>query len=251
MELIILVPLTIALVILARLLADKPEQSEKPAKQPDWVGAFKAFAWAYKQVLQNPVPALIVVVAYLALLVVERNVLGPEPQTLEWSYYGKLAAFEFGFVLVFLQALPTYGLALAKGKKISVADFLRVKPRKYLALLVATILYFLASLASILLFIIPAIWVIAWFSLLQFAVLDKNMGPVQSLKESKRLIGDHKGKVWGIIGALMLFTIGATIVSAIPSIGQGLSYVLSMFISVLCTAALASLYTWAKRQTVA
>lgn len=218
----------------------------KETEKATWGGAFDVFGKMWERVKANPQPAVVLVASYLTLTLIQIGASG----------YGAVRSDEttsvFGFdvlyYLIFLLALPTYALALAKGNVISVGEFLRFNAKKYFALLGASILATLAVIGSLVLFIIPAIWVIAWFSVFSMLVVDKNLGAVESLKESKQLAKDHKGKVWGVIGATLLFTIGANLLSVLPVVGFGLSVLASSVVTVLSSAVFASLYYWLKAQ---
>lgn len=216
----------------------------KETEKAAWGGAFDAFGKMFERIKANPQPAVVLLVAYLVVLAIQASVAGVRPT--EMGDIFRAAAVGSVFYLAFLLALPTYALALAQGKVISIGEFMRFNAKKYIAIFVASILYGLAVAGSLLLLIIPAIWVIAWFALYQMAVIDKNLGPVAALKESKRLIRNHIGKVWGIIGVSFLLSIGANILSSVPTIGIWLSAVVSFAVSLLATAAMASLYRWAK-----
>lgn len=211
-----------------------------------WGGAFDAFKRMFAQLKANPEPAMVLVVAYLIVIAVKMSVAGPDYTTVE--SFAKVTAFDAAFFLIFMLAIPTYGLALAKGKAISVRELLRFDANKYFAILLAGILYGFAIVASFLLFIIPAIWVVSWFALYQIAVVDKGLGPIESLKESKRLVTERIGKVkvWGIIGASLVLSFAAGLLAVFPLIGNILSSSASLLISILTTAAFASLYRWAK-----
>ncbi len=228
------------------------EKIGKPANNSEWGGAFDAFGRVAKQALKNPAPLVIIVVAYLLLTVVESKTIGPVPENVDWSYFSKYSLIEMVFGLVFLLAIPTYGLALARQRHISVEDFFKFDGGKFVSMFLASILFVLAVVGSLALLVIPAIWVVAWYSLYQFAVLDKNKGAVDALKESKRLIMNHKGKVWGVVGVALLLAIASSLVLAtLPTVGRTLSDAASMITGVLCTGAAASLYLWAKRQATA
>lgn len=213
------------------------------------MGAFRAFGEAFRQVRVNPAPAALFLLAYLALGLIELKVIGLGPEYIDLGYFFKLAAFEAAFGLVFLLAVPVYALALADRKSISLGTFMRFNARKYIALLIAGVLYGLAVIGSFLIFIIPAIWVIAWFAAYEMAVIDKNMGPVQALKESKRLLRRHKGKVWGLIGVSFLLAIPVSLLQWVPVVGTQLAAVISQLVVILTTATAALLYRWAQPQS--
>lgn len=207
-----------------------------------WNGAFNAFGKAWELVRANPEPALVVVGASLVLAVIQMSTSGVVVESLHDAR--RMGSWQLLFTLLFLLAIPTYALALASGKKLSISEFMRFDAKKYFALLGAFILYGLAVAGSLLLLIIPAIWVIAWFAFYQMAIVDKDMGAVEGLKESKRLAKDHKGKVWGIIGVLLLLSIGSGLLAVVPLIGNLLVTAASTTVGLLGAVSLALLYRW-------
>lgn len=247
MELLVLLALALAVVLLATSFAPKFEKAEKPAKEAKWMGAFAAFGKALEYVRANPAPAVVFLLAYLVLGFAEVQILGTEYTDL--GSFLKLAALESAFGLIFLLALPVYALSLADRKHVSLAKFMSFNARKYLAILVAGVLYGLAIVGSLLLFIIPAIWVIAWFALYEMAVIDKGMGPVRALKESKRLLRNNKGKVWGLLGVSILFSALAGLFQMVPVFGDQLVMVVSQLVVIVSTVAASLLYRWAQRHT--
>lgn len=251
MEFIGLIIVAIAVCLLVIFYPFKIKQVEEPDKRSDWGGAFHAFGKVSRQLIANPGPAVVVIVARLILTLIEVNTigLGSGPEYSGLGYFVKLMAFEAPFILLFLLAGPTYGLALADRKHLSIRDFLRFDARKYFAIVVAGILYALAAFGSLLLLLIPAIWVIAWFALYTMVIVDKKMGPVKALKESHRLMRNNKGKFWGLMGAFILLAIPVSLTQWIPVIGVPFSSVASQLIAIFSSAAMGLLYRWAQTAT--
>jgi len=203
-----------------------------------WNGAFDAFGQSYSQVMKNPQPLLVLLAVYAVLAFIDMVVSGGKLST---SSGFSISDITF---LIFLVAMPTYALAIADKKVISVKQFMQFESRRYFIMLGALLLSYLIIGVSFLLLIVPAIWTIAWLSLAMFPVLDKKMGVVESLKESKRLAENHKAKVWGLIGATLLLMIPLVILSFVPVVGQ----VYAAFISVLMAGADAILYRWLQHE---
>lgn len=209
-----------------------------------WGGAFDAFGKVFERLKANSQPAVLVMVLYALLTFTLLHASSEASASV--SEATRAALIDLLFFAVLLLALPTYGLALASGRAISIGEFFRFDAKKYFSILGAGILYGLAVAGALLLLIVPAIWVAAWFALYQITVIDKNLGPIAALKESKRLIRGHIGKVWGIFGVSILLSIGASLLGFVPVIGDLLSAGASMFVGILSGAAIARLYIWAK-----
>lgn len=219
--------------------AKTTSQPARPgATANQWPGAFAAYGQAFEQVKKNPQPALIIVGTYAVLSLIATVIDGHSNALQDGSFIPEITW------LVFLLALPVYALAIADKRLISNNDFFKFNGRRYLYLLAASILATIIVFASALLLLIPLIWTVAWFALVEFPVADKSTAPVEALKESKRLAANHKAKVWGLIGATIALAIPAVILSFIPLVGA----IAVATLQVLLTCALAILYRWLQRQ---
>jgi uncharacterized membrane protein len=114
-------------------------------------------------------------------------------------------------------------LDLVDGKKPKYEDLYQQYP-KFISYLVASILYGLIVLAGLILLIIPGIYLAIKFQYYTYLIIDKNLGPVEALKESSRLT---QGNIWN----LFLFDILAGLVTL-------LGYIV-LFVGVLVSAPVA------------
>jgi hypothetical protein len=210
------------------------------AKKDVWPGAFAAYSAAWGQIKKNPGPAVLVIGAYALFsvvgLVLQGEAVYADP---------KHVRYENILGLVFLLALPTYGLAIADNRRISIAEFMKFNFKKYIAYFAAMVLTLLIVGVSLLLFIVPAIWTIAWFCLAGYAVVDTNKGPIEALRASKRLAQAHLSKIWGLIGVSVLLAVPAALLTFVPYVGDAMS----QFFVVLSYGALALLYRWLQKHS--
>jgi uncharacterized membrane protein len=230
----------------------KPVQSNTPAAgaapagtSSTWPGAFDVLGMVFNQVKKNPAPALVYILVTTAAAVLSAILRDPAPAD---NAVANKEAFapESLLGLVFLLALPAYGLALADRRKISLGEFMSFNARKYFNILGATILVILIIIASAMLLIFPLIWTLPWFSLFTYAIVDKDLGAIESLKQSKRMMQNNKGKFWGIVGAMIA-------VGIIPSIAfsllpYNLESIVTATLSIFSTGMLAVLYRWLQHQ---
>jgi uncharacterized membrane protein len=221
-----------------------PDETNTTAKHRQntpkkWGGAFNAYSLTLDRMLKNNKPALLILGVTLVLSLIGLAV-QPENNGTNQRYFVYTDLLYF----VFLLAVPTYALAIADNKQMTAKEAMRFNFAKYLSVFVAFILTALIVVGSLLLLIIPAIWTIAWFYLTAYAVVDKNLGPIAALKESKRLAAAHKGKVWGLIGVSVVLSIGANVLGYLPLIGDLAAMAVSLWIAT--TAAL--LYRWLQKQ---
>ncbi|MDQ3152181.1 MAG: hypothetical protein M3R63_10835 [Actinomycetota bacterium] len=213
-----------------------------------WPGAFAAYRTALRQIKKNPGPALLFIGVYALFSVISSIAQG-----------GKLyadpayAPYEDAAILIFLLALPVYGLALADGRKIHTAEFMRFNASKYFSISVAVILYCFIVGLSLLLLIIPVIWTAAWYAFEVYPIADRGTGPVAALKRSKQLAERHKAKVWRLIGVGILVSIlvslPALALANVPYVG-GIASVFAMASYIAITSVSgAILYRWLERNT--
>jgi len=205
------------------------------AKLTEWPGAFKALEAAYKQIAKNPEPMWFFVGVYTVVTAASMLAQGVST-TAEKGYQ----PYADAIVLIFIVPLINYALAIIAGKSMTIGEFMQFSFRKLLWLLVLSVLVAFIIFGSILLFILPVIWTLAWFTCASYVLVDRDLSPIAALKESKRISKDHKGKVWGIIGVTILVSIVAGFFSIIPYVGNAAL----AFATVLTTVATASLYKW-------
>jgi len=218
----------------------KNKASTGEENSTEWKGAFSAYGTAFERIKRSPKPLLWFMGAY-AVLTLFSDAVQDQPYTdLDYVNYGDM------LFIVFLLAVVTYALSIADNKTISLREAVRFNAKKYLVLWVTMILFALIVAGSLLLLIVPAIWTIAWFMLSSYAVVDKGLGPVDALKESKRLAQRHKAKVWGIIGVSILASFVAAFIAFVPYIGPAITAAVSIW----SAAAAAMLYRWLQQQPV-
>lgn len=242
---ILLVVLAIVLVI-ARAQSDK-KQNEEAEEQPQkatgetWMGAFNAYDKAFNVIKKSLFFTLLTGVAMLAAYAVGVIIHGkPEPGQIYVPY-------EFLILAPLYLVMPAYSLAVVDGKKPSFASLYRRPLRTFLSLIVAGIVSTLIVGLSFLLLIIPIIWTTAWFSMADLAVMDKNMGPIKALKESKRLAQNHIGKVWGLVGVSFLLSLAINVTAIVPVTGPYISMAVSGAFAVWSSVAMAVLYRWLQK----
>lgn len=205
------------------------------AKVSEWPGAFKAVESAYKLVMKNPAPMWFFVAVYTVITSVSMILQGVS-STSQKGY----ESYADAVVLLFIVPLINYSFALIAGKPMTVSEFMQFSAKKLLFVIVTCLMLAFIFAGSLLLLVVPAVWTIAWFAQSVYALVDKDLTPIDALKESKRISRDHKGKVWGIIGASLLVSILAAILSIVPYVGNAAV----AFATVLTTLAATILYKW-------
>jgi uncharacterized membrane protein len=92
-------------------------------------------------------------------------------------------------------------LKFVDGQKPELADLFSTYPL-FFKYLVAYILFALGTLLGLILLVIPGIWFAVRYQYFAMAVVDKELGPIEALKESARLT---EGNVWRLIGLGLAF----------------------------------------------
>lgn len=161
-------------------------------------------------------PGLLIIPALIAVFMLKLNLVG--------FVLGAIAVVSI--IAVTLLCIPAYTiilLASANGQKVTLREVLsqgRTYIWRFIGLGVLTVL---AVLGGIILFVIPGLIFIAWFSLSSYALVSEDLGVVASMKRSRELV---RGRVWEMWG-LMSLTNAANI---IPFIGGIISFVLSILL---------------------
>ena len=112
-----------------------------------------------------------------------------------------------------------------RGNKVSPSEaWAKIQP-KIIDLVIATILILLISIVSVLLFIIPAFFVLPRIYLTLYFVIDKDMKPIEAIKASWNQTKGHVGKIYGIYGVNVLILLPVlTIIGIIATIYFSIAY---------------------------
>jgi hypothetical protein len=100
---------------------------------------------------------------------------------------------------VLLGSFAALGVSSMKGQTEKTMTFIKQATSKILPLLGAGILTYLIIVLGLLLFVVPGLIFMSWFSLTFFVMFDEGLGAIASMKRSKELA---KGHTFEILGAL-------------------------------------------------
>ena len=209
-----------------------------------WKGAFAAFGMALDGIKRNPEPAIFFTVAYAVVGIIRfitegsTSMDGQDRGGLEWI-----------LSVIFLLAIPLYGLAVADGRKVTIGQLFKWDFHRYAVYAVTSIVGGLIVGVSIIALIFPVIWAIGWYAMATMAVADKDMGVGAALSYSKKISRDHKSKIWGFVGVSFLIGAGSFVLAFVPVIGWFVAYILLYFLGVWSTCVSAMLYRWLQHNT--
>ena len=99
----------------------------------------------------------------------------------------------------------------AQGHRVSYTDALRLGLRFSLRYVGLMILFFLALFVGFMLFIVPFFFVMQRFFLAPYYMIDRNLGPIQAMKQSARDAKRFSSGVWGLVGVSLLVEVAAMV----------------------------------------
>ena len=216
--------------------AAQPPNNTSPAvaqlpKITDWPGAWDIYKYSKAAIMCN---INTFVVLYLASIIL--NIPGflraSNPNAVPYL----LASLLSNLLLIVISIATTVVyLAGVNNKKISVSESLKSISKYIVNYFIATFIVGLAAMASILLFLIPAFFVIPRLLFAPYLVIDKNMGGVDAVQASWNMSKGHIGKVYGIIGLTLAITLLSITIIGIP---------FAIYFTVMYSAAFAVLYNF-------
>ena len=109
-----------------------------------------------------------------------------------------------------LLGLNRVALNIASGEEVSVA-MLFSQGSKLLRMLGAFALYYLMVVAGLILLIVPGIYLALRFGLFQYAIVDRNLGVIDSLKYSSRLTEKNRLNLFGLVILMFLVMIAGAL----------------------------------------
>lgn len=190
---------------------------------PGYYGDLIRRAW--QQIRSNPAPALLYVIVYALASVASQLVQQGTSVTSE--HY---RTYESIVSVIFIATLPLYGLALADKQRMEISDFTYIQPKLFFYAIGSSLLFGTLIILSAFALFIPLIWIVGWFALTLYAVVDKDLTPISGMKLSKSLSENNKRQIWGVSGVILLLAIPLVLLTGVPyvgSIGVGLFAIMS------------------------
>ncbi len=121
---------------------------------------------------------------------------------LQWSFYAFAIATTIISLLVVIFLYGAYIAAVVANKKISVAECFATSARKYVTLIVSSVMATLALIAGLVALIIPGIYVAVRLAIFyNFAIFKDNKNAIESLKKSWAVV---KGNWWRVFALLII-----------------------------------------------
>jgi hypothetical protein len=232
-----------------------PAQPEPPKQVPPvvdepvpsiWPGAFGAYKHSKAAVLYNISTFLgliglsILVSIASGLVSGDRSISIDGGNSFHASGPSSLIDIITQLVSIWLSAAIAYLMvASVKRQKVAVGDSLREGGNVFLPFLGLSLLLGLIAVASILLLIIPAFFIIPRLVLAQYYLIEGKLSITQSIAASWNATRGNVGKVWGIFGFNVLLVLLALTFVGIP---------FAVYFGIMYQAVAAVLYLYLKKQ---
>ena len=178
-----------------------------------WPGAFGVYKYSKAAMLTN-------VGTYLGLFVIvffATSVLGSLGGTNKASGSYVLAQLLVMLVGIYFSGATTLvELDNVSRKKVSFSEVVPYVKRYFLPMLVATVAMEIILMVSLVLFIIPFFIVLPRLALTPYFIVAEQMDPIEAIKASWTKTRGHSTKVWGILGANIVYCLLMLTIIGIP-----------------------------------
>ncbi|MEO8785385.1 MAG: hypothetical protein ABI221_03790 [Candidatus Saccharimonadales bacterium] len=182
---------------------------------PDtWPGAFGLFKYSKQSIMTNLGTFLGSYAIFIAISIVLGILLGI-------LKLNSLSRFASDLLSPLYALVATYiYLASSRGQKLTISQaFGKINLMLYLKMLGLMFLEGIIIIIGVLLLVVPFFFVLPRIILAPYYLIDKNLGIMESLSASWNDTKGHSGKIWGIIGAIIVMILPIlTIVGIIATI---------------------------------
>lgn len=144
--------------------------------------------------------------------------------------------FVLGFIIInayFFVMQQILSTRASKGEKPTVGQLFNEANKRLFRIILLFLLSSLIILGGLLLLIVPGIIAIGRIAMSPYIMIDKNLGVLDSIKESNRTSKKYTWKVWAAILVLFFVGILGAIVGAIPYIGQIIGTIVTISFSLV------------------
>lgn len=170
----------------------------------DWPGAFGIYKFSKAVVSYNLQPFLFLIIcAYIADIAETFS----KTSLLSFLLFVVLYLFEISSIVLLVNSM--------RGKKLSVSEALDKGTRLSIKIILLYMLIFIGIVISVLLLIVPVLFVLPRLILAPYYLIDQDMSITESLKTAWADGEGHALKTWGVIGVQVLFGLLSIIIIGI------------------------------------
>jgi hypothetical protein len=192
------------------LATPSTEKPQLPNVPSEWPGGFGLYKYSKQAVLRNWVVLIALSVISGFLSIIANGFQGNTKNIL-------VIVLELVTLVLGVASVHVY-LQSVKGEKTDVASALRFgfNLKLVVKLLLAQIVVALLLFVSLLLLLIPFFFVLPRLLLVSYYLIDKDLGPIEAVKESWNASKGHSMKLWSIVGAAIAMALLMLTVIGIP-----------------------------------
>lgn len=209
-----------------------------------WPGAFGAFAYSKAAVRINWKPIVLCIIASVLVGALSAWIdpVSVSGQTeVGFSNREMIANLISVVAGVFIGAAATLiYLKSVRQQKIEFIDSFTQSVQFVVRYFLLTVLVGVIAFISVLLLIIPFFFIMPRLALSHYFLIDKNLGPVESISASWRATKGNVAKIWGIVGVSLLIGLLCVTIIGIP---------FAIYLGVAYSAAYAVLYIYLTDRT--
>ncbi|HEX8182344.1 MAG TPA: hypothetical protein VF575_01965 [Candidatus Saccharimonadales bacterium] len=114
-------------------------------------------------------------------------------------------------------------LKAVRGEQPDAVECLKQGLPRLVPFIMTTVLVAILLVFGLIAFIIPGLILLRGFYLSMYYVVDRNLGPVDALKQSYNDSKPHAGYIWGLIGVALIIAFLSSGLDEIPVVGYVLS----------------------------
>ncbi|TXG76791.1 hypothetical protein E6P97_02895 [Patescibacteria group bacterium] len=182
--------------------------------QGSWPGAFRVFKYSKEVVTQNWTTILVLIaVLFFGSIVITSvfpdKIVAVEGASLPVTVPNPIAELVYGVLstVVSIATLATMFAGARREKMSLVQSFRQVSIARFFRYIITSFIVAFITMASFFAFIIPFFFVAPRLALYAQFIVDKDMGVLESIQASWRATKGNVGKLYGILGVYMLFSI--------------------------------------------
>jgi uncharacterized membrane protein len=206
------------------------ENSNKKVNERFSINSAILFGW---ESMKKHFLFLVLVVVFDLLIILLPDIVSKITENIELSLSNVIFYFVFNLILWIISAVVSMGflhitVLLSEGLDANFSDLFE-KANRIINFVVSSILYAIIVTVGFILLIIPGIIFMARFQFYQYAVLEKNIGPIQALKASWRITKDQ-------VTNLILFWIVVLFINVLGALALGIGLFITFPLTMIATA---------------
>ncbi|MDQ5885859.1 MAG: hypothetical protein QG628_256 [Patescibacteria group bacterium] len=198
-----------------------------------WPGAFGAYKYSKKAVRTNANTIVILIILSIVWAIINSIEIQNKGVSLLKDIVDALVN------VIFTAAFITILLAGVNNVKLSVSQVMSKIKQYLLNIFIVSVLVSFATIASIILFVIPFFFVFPRLVFAPYLVIDKGLSATEAFSASWKMSKGHVGKVYGIVGANIAMGLLAITIIGIP---------FAIYFVIMYSAATAILYSFINKQ---